>query len=169
MRVPPTHSLHTVGAYVAHEEVDYLENGRIHTFAVLTYSDHVREDVTFTQIFHRDLILFEQRLQPTTTEPFHYGTIRGTVAGFPGPWRSIRIRVTPKSVWMSCDGHPGVERTAARLKDRALDFQEWADRVTPGATLEGWSTRRPLGVWVYGSTARLRNFTITPLVSSTTP
>jgi hypothetical protein len=163
INVPPVPMLHTAGLYVGYDHRAWQDESQVHTFGAIAFSDFLPANAAHTDIFYRDMILYERRLQPTVTKRFSVGSTKGDPAGFPGPWRPLAITLTPGAVAVASRGHPFASQDENALRARSDRLQAWADQRAPGLRLHGWSSRRPLGVWVNGSCAAIRNVTITPL------
>jgi len=94
---------------------------------------------------------------------------RDRVDALPGPWRRVEVVVTPERVDAIYGGSRFASLDKEGLRIRTATLRQWVDENVAGTPVTEWSTRRPFGVWVYGSWVAVKNFTVTPLTEPKSP
>jgi hypothetical protein len=164
-----------VGLYFAQSTQVASDGVPVHTFLAVSFNDFLEERVKKAGIAKATARAFTVALIPKTdADTFELTAdasrpIRFSGVELPGPWRRIRVEVTPERVrlfWAASPEAPFellAEHTSAEVDRLFAELNSNVHTQRPGLHIPDWKPRMPLGIWSRGSAVAVRNVVIEPL------
>jgi serine/threonine-protein kinase len=173
-----------IGPYFGHAEFAAADGRPVHSLFGLTFADiHPNAALpaadpkaaaaakAINVVRPRGVaITLDPKLDPSITQhqfaPFEFASNNGPV----GPWRTFRIEVTPKRVWVGWKIGFGsfqtvldAPRETLQQSNAFIQSQYGKDHLGSAIAIPEWSPRMPMGIWSYKASLSIRNVTISPL------
>jgi hypothetical protein len=162
----PVSDNHRVGLYFGYDSRPGPDGAQVCTFSTLEFSDHQANPGRLVRkaVLHEDFVLVDPPFAIRSGDRTAIAKAPYDKAvSLPGPWRRIEVAIGPNRMDVTYDGQRFGSRDAAGLRSRTTALQLAVNGLARGVQLPDWSSRRPFGVWVFGSRVAVRNVVVTPL------
>jgi hypothetical protein len=164
-----------VGLYFAQSTQVGMDGMPVHTFLAISFNDYVEARAKKAGITRAAARAFKVALVPQADADTIEITgnesrpIRFPGVELPGPWRRVRVEVTPHGVRMYWAASPDApfellaEHTVAEVDRLFSELTANLQTQRPGLVIPDWKPRMPVGIWSRGSAVAVRNVVIEPL------